>query len=174
MQFQTCTNCFICEYNRLHCGTSLTAARFQTHYGRWVAFDDSLSYQQLLPCVRQSPLLLCSICLVAVRQANQELATTLAPVLFDEAKQLLLASLLDFPQKIEFFQATLILSLWSTTIGQIPLSLDSWLLSGYALQHASANPIYTGFHLGEYRTPKAIQDIRAQFVRTHLCLAHLQ
>lgn len=153
---------------------SLTSLRFQIHYGRWVAFDDSLSTEQLLPHVRRSPLLLCSICLVAVRQANQQLATTLASVLFEEAKKLLLSSLLEFPQRLEFFQATLLLTLWSTTIGQVPLSLDSWLMSGYALQQSSANSLFTNFDLGDSHTPKGNDNLRAQFVRNHLCIAHLQ
>lgn len=168
------TICFVCEFNYPPTIMLLMLWRFQIHYGRWVAFDESLSTEELLPHVRRSPLLLCSICLVAVRQANHQLATTLAPILFKEAKSLLLPSLLEFPQRPEFFQATLILSLWSTTIGQVPLSLDSWLLTGYALQQASANPIFTDFHQSTAHTPRSRDVYMAQFVRNHLCIAHLQ
>lgn len=158
-----------CSLGRI--GT-LTFQRFRLHYGRWVAFDESMPTRELLVYTRQFPLLLCSICLVAVRQANQQLASTLAPVLFNEAKDLLLASLLVFPQRLEFFQASLILSLWSTTIGQVPLSLDSWLLSGYTLQQASANPAFAAVHSS---SPLGDRDqLRNQYIWTHLCLAHLQ
>lgn len=139
-----------------------------------MAFDESSSTEELLFRIRRSPLLLCSICLVAVRQADHGLATSLAPLLFEEAKRLLLTSLLEFPQKLEFFQATLLLSLWSTTIGQVPLSLDSWLLSGYALQHVSASPVFIDPNMGNSDASKIVNSIRAQFVRTHLCIAHLQ
>lgn len=166
--------CFVCEFNYSAMFTSLILYRFQAHYSRWVAFDESLSTEELLPHVRRSPLLLCSICLVAVRQANHQLAAALAPVLFNEAKSLLLPSLLEFPQRPEFFQATLILSLWSTTISQVPLSLDSWLLTGYALQQASANPIFADFHQSSSHTPRSRDIYTAQFVRNHLCIAHLQ
>lgn len=106
----------------------------------WVRFGEHLSPEALMIQVRKSPLLVCSICLIAVRHTTQDLATRLAPNLFREAKSLVATSLLTVPQSIEFFQAVLILSLWSTSIGQVPLSIDSWLLTGYALQQGLASP----------------------------------
>ncbi|KAJ5600594.1 hypothetical protein N7450_001661 [Penicillium hetheringtonii] len=107
---------------------------FRFHYGRWVRFSEDVATEVLLSQVRKSPLLLCSVFLIAVRHTTQGLADELAPSLFREAKNLISKALLVTPQPIEYFQATLILSLWSTTIGQQPLSIDSWLLTGYALQ----------------------------------------
>ncbi|KAJ3459684.1 hypothetical protein MRS44_015757 [Fusarium solani] len=114
------------------------------------------------------------IFLIAVRHTTQELADKLAPRLFEEAKRLVASSLLEVPQTIEFFQAALVLSLWSTTIGQVPLSIDSWLLTGYALQQALASPLFSELH----RTGSLSGPSRLQFdswcLWNHLCVAHLQ
>lgn len=100
------------------------------------------SPQPLVAEVRTSPLLLCACCLIAVRHTTQESASNIAPQLFQDVKAPLYSCLLDVPQSIEFFQAALILSMWSTTIGQTPLSIDSWLLSGFALQYSLASDIW--------------------------------
>ncbi|RAK71342.1 uncharacterized protein BO72DRAFT_490589 [Aspergillus fijiensis CBS 313.89] len=113
---------------------------FHTHYGRWVKFPEDLSTPALLSRIGGSSLLTCSVLLIAVRHTTPDLADRLAPQLFREAKRLVTSSLLMVPQTTPFFQAVLILSLWSTTIGQVPLSVDSWLLTGYALQQALISP----------------------------------
>lgn len=165
---------FVCKCERLERDSHFDVQRFRTHYGRWVIFDDTLTAEELLHEIRRSPLLLCSICLVAVRHTDQQLAMTLAPRLFEEAKNLLEKCLLVFPQPIEFFQASLILSLWSTTIGQVPLSLDSWLLSGSALQQAFSNPMFIDTSLIASNTPARKVPTTARCLLNHLCLAHLQ
>lgn len=108
-----------------HPAPRLIRGRFQEHYGRWVSFNPGSSSETILAEVRQSPLLLCACRLIAVRHTTQVSASTLAPRLFQEARTLLSAHLLDVPQSIEFFQAAVVLSMWSTTIGQTPLSIDS-------------------------------------------------
>ncbi|KAH7130981.1 hypothetical protein EDB81DRAFT_905749 [Dactylonectria macrodidyma] len=147
---------------------------FHVHYGRWVRFPEDTSTEALLLRVKKSPLLLCSIFLIAVRHTTQELADRLAPRLFDEAKRLITASLLEVPQTIEFFQAALILSLWSTTIGQVPLSIDSWLLTGYALQQALASPHFS--EVLRFGSVSATSQVRLDSwcLWNHLCVAHLQ
>ena len=153
---------------------SLIDARFRVHYGRWVKFNEYLSTEKLLLQVRKSPLLLCSICLIAVRHTTQDLAAKLAPSLFKEAKSLVASSLLTVPQSIEFFQATLILSLWSTTIGQVPLSIDSWLLTGYALQQALASSHFNEVLRPDPRPLTSRSHLDAWCIWNHLCVAHLQ
>ncbi|KAH8169459.1 hypothetical protein LIA77_10003 [Sarocladium implicatum] len=148
---------------------------FHTHYGRWVKFPDNMTPDTLLQRVRRSPLLICSILLIAVRHSTQELADRLAPKLFQEAKRLVASALLDVWQTIEHFQAALILSLWSTSIDQTPLSIDSWLLTGYALQQAVASPVFSDV----LRSPGTASSIKSGQLATwclwnHLCLAHLQ
>ncbi|KAF2682405.1 hypothetical protein K458DRAFT_307421, partial [Lentithecium fluviatile CBS 122367] len=147
-------------------------ALFHENYGRWVSFDPATPIMRLLENVRKSPLLLAACCLIAVRHTSQELASRLAPKLFKDAKTLLSLSMLNVPQPIEFFQTSLVLSLWSTTIGQIPLGIDSWLLSGLALQHSVASDLFT----------TATEDQRAHSdkevldhlcIWNHLCLVHL-
>jgi hypothetical protein len=146
---------------------------FQENYGRWVQFNPAASMTSLLEDVRTSPLLLCACCLIAVRHTTQSLASQLAPKLFREARTLLSAAMLVVPQPIEFFQASLVLSLWSTSIGQIPLTIDSWLLSGFALQHSIASPV---FSLGADTSPHTFgkRELDHLCLWNHLCLVHLQ
>lgn len=145
---------------------------FQQHYGRWVSFDPHVSTSTLLQHLRKSPLLLAACCLIAVRHTSQELAKHLAPTLLEESKSQLSHVLLVTPQPIEFFQAALVLSMWSTTIGQVPLSIDSWLLSSFALQHSITSRIC----LSEPSRPSQ-RMIRSELDRlcvwNHLCLVHL-
>lgn len=124
--------------------------------------------------VRQSPLLICSIFLIAVRHTTDQLADKLAPRLFEEAKRLLSTALLTVPQGIEFYQAIVILSLWSTTIGQVPLSVDSWMLTGYALQQAMASPFFLDAFHSSTAAPITKAHCDAWCLWTHLTLAHLQ
>jgi hypothetical protein len=146
---------------------------FQEHYGRWVSFSTLIPTAILLEDVRVSPLLLCACCLIAVRHTRQDLATQLAPILFKEAKTLLSVAMLSVPQPIEFFQASLVLSMWSTTIGQTPLTIDSWLLSGFALQHSIASGLFHSAGQAR-RTPQDKRGLDHLCVWNHLCLVHLQ
>ncbi|OAA76221.1 hypothetical protein LEL_05905 [Akanthomyces lecanii RCEF 1005] len=110
----------------------------------------------------------------AVRHTTQELADELAPRLFREAKSLVSKALLVVPQPVEHFQAILILSLWSTTIGQQPLSIDGWLLTGYALQQGFASACFPD--PGKLGPGQEIEQsyIDAWCLWNHLCVAHLQ
>lgn len=144
---------------------------FQEHYGRWVSFDSSTPTAIVLEDVRKSPLLLTAACLIAVRHTSQELVSRLAPVLFKEAKRLLSAVVLITPQPIEYFQASLILSMWSTTIARVPLTIDSWLVSGFAIQHSNAGALFKGPNNQATRMTKT--DLDRLCIWNHLCLVHL-
>ena len=136
-------------------------------------FDESLSTGQLFLQVARSPLLLCSICLIAVRHTTEELATALAPGLLKEAQSLISKALLTVADSVEFFQSCLILSLWSTTIGQVPLSMDGWLLTSYAIQQAQASPVFE--NVFDTTPAQLTRDILNRWrIWNHLCLAHLQ
>lgn len=145
---------------------------FHEHYGYWVSFDASAPIARLLEDVRKSPLLLTACCLIAVRHVSQELASRLAPKLFQDAKALLSQAMLSVPQPLEFFQASLVLSMWSTTIGQLPLGIDSWLLSGFALQHSIASGLFS-FARGTRSIALEQQDLDRLCIWNHLCLVHL-
>mgnify|MGYP003662463727 CR=1 FL=1 len=144
---------------------------FHEHYGRWVAFKD-IAVNDLLRDVRRSPLLLCACCLIAVRHTTEELASAVAPRMFEEAKSLFSKALLVVPQTFDFFQATVILSMWSTTIGQVLLSVDSWLSSGFALQHSLASDVFRPVKSRSAQMTR--QDLGSVAVWNNLCLTHLQ
>lgn len=96
----------------------------------------------------------------------------LAPILLSESRSQLSAALLTTPQPVEFLQAALLLSMWSTTIGRIPMSIDSWLLSSFALQHSTASDFSSS------STQQVIEgmgraDLDKLYVWNHLCLVHL-
>jgi hypothetical protein len=152
----------------------LIDTRFNDHYGRWVYFNTESSSRSLLAEVRKSPLLLCACCLIAIRHTSQEAASRLAPQFFKEASTLLSTALLIVPQSICFFQAALVLSQWSTTIAQIPLSIDSWLLSGFALQHCHPTNLFD--HIMTKNVPSSMTRIELDrwCIWNHLCLVHLQ
>jgi hypothetical protein len=154
-------------------GHRLTSCSFQVHYGRWILLSPHATASTLLGRLQNSPLLLCSIYLIAVRHTTQELAGTLAPKLFQEVRALLGSALLVTPQTEEFFQAVIVLSIWSTTVGQVPLSIDGWLITSYALQQALASPAFADIYRQANRQLDTVKANR-QHVWTHLCLAHLQ
>ena len=157
----------------LKSGPCTDECRFQTHYGRWILLSPGTPSGAKLSQIAQSPLLLCSIYLIAVRHTTQDLANTLAPKLFQEVRTLLASSLLVTPQTEEFFQAVIVLSLWSTTIGQVPLSIDGWLITSYALQQGLASPAFVET-AGQANRPSSSAKTSRQLLWVHLCLAHLQ
>ncbi|KAJ5936075.1 hypothetical protein N7454_005373 [Penicillium verhagenii] len=147
---------------------------FLEYYGRWILYDPEGDPVALLPRVKKSPLLFCACCLIAVRHTSEELAATLAPRLYECARSFVSSTILVAPQCIEFFQATLILCMWSTTVGQVPLSIDTWLLSGFALQHSQSSPLFAAV------TSQSLPSIKMDektldrcCLWNHLCLAHL-
>ncbi|OGM48020.1 hypothetical protein ABOM_002670 [Aspergillus bombycis] len=147
---------------------------FLEHYGRWVLFDPESDPKVLLGKVNRSPLLFSACCLIAVRHTTESLATTLAPKLYQSARSLVSTALLVSPQPIEFFQAAIVLSLWSTTVGQVPLSIDSWLLSGFALQHCQSSLLFDAVNTANAPTELTKTALDNWCIWNHLCLAHLQ
>jgi hypothetical protein len=95
--------------------------------------------------------------------------------LFKVAKSLFAEALLVTPQPIEFFQGALILSMWSTTIAKVPLNVDSWLLSGFALQHSNATALFNSSRLKNGVGCMGLTDsgLGRLCVWNHLCLVHL-
>jgi hypothetical protein len=153
---------------------SQIAASFLEHYGRWVAFDSTTSPEVLLHTIRQSPLLLCACCLIAVRHHSMEAAQNLAPLLFEKAKFLLSSALLLSSQGLEFFQAVIVLCMWSTTVGQNPLGIDSWLVSGFALQHCLSTKLFRSITGNSTPFSQSRQHLDRLRIYNHLVLVHLQ
>ncbi|KAI7247292.1 hypothetical protein KC352_g13804 [Hortaea werneckii] len=146
---------------------NMLLSTFKTRYGRWIGINESDDETWNMRTVRH-PLLFTASCLVATRHSSEYGPHPEADRLFFQAKDELSASLLRIQQPLAFFQAVLILSLWSTTAGQQPLSLDSWLITGYALQHSLASAVFQGLN---NRTANC--SFAAWSVRNHLCLSHL-
>ncbi|KAJ5375542.1 hypothetical protein N7517_007548 [Penicillium concentricum] len=147
---------------------------FLEYYGRWVLFDPECEPSELLRRVKKSSLLFCACSLIAVRHTSEDLAASLAPKLYEHARSLASTTLLVTPQPIEFFQATLILSMWSTTVGQVPLSIDSWLLSGFALQHSHSSPLFTAVTTQSHPPNRLDEETMGHcYLWNHLCLAHM-
>ncbi|CAI6332092.1 unnamed protein product [Periconia digitata] len=145
---------------------------FRESYGRWVAFDSSMPIQHLLQDARKSPILLVACCLIAVRNTSATQAARLAPGLCAHVKKLLSQAMLSVPQPIDFFQSVLVLSLWSTTVGKIPLGIDGWLLSGFALQHSMASSLFVSSSQ-ELRNGLEKTELDHLCIWNHICLAHL-
>ncbi|KAJ6016859.1 hypothetical protein N7451_000238 [Penicillium sp. IBT 35674x] len=147
---------------------------FVEYYGRWILYDPEGDPAALLPRVKRSPLLFCACCLIAVRHTSEQLAAGLAPKLYEYARSSVSSTLLVAPQSIEFFQAALILCMWSTTVGQVPLSIDSWLLSGFALQHSQSSPLFAAV-TSQSQPPIRMDEktLDRCCLWNHLCLAHL-
>lgn len=101
------------------------------------------------------------------------MATRLAQSLFQETKSLINATILNTPQPLEYFQATVILSFWSTTIAESPLSLDSWLISGFALQHSFASGFFKPSSGMSGGRPNNKEELDRLCIWNHLCLTHL-
>lgn len=144
-------------------------ALFQRHYGRWVGWNEAAPNSRSPNDIRD-PLLLCVCYLIAGRHTKTYQARARSEALSAEAKNLLGSRLLQTEQPYSFFQAALVLSLWSTTAGQSPLGLDAWSISGYALQQASVSELFN-----DRRTPEEHHSTypeRSQ-VHSHLQLAHL-
>ena len=146
---------------------------FALHYGRWVRIDENAGSESLLPAISKAPLLLCSILLIAVRHTSDDLARVAAPVLLGEAQTLLARSLLTIADDMAFFQAVLILSLWSTTVGQVPMSMDGWLMTSYAIHQALNHPLFEKLFTRTSQ-PLTAEELDAWCIWIHLILAHLQ
>lgn len=142
---------------------------FQRHYGRWIGWDESSPNPRSMDDVRD-PLLLCVCCLIAGRHTTIYQSRARSEALSSEAKSLLGSGLLQTVQPYSFFQAALILSLWSTTAGQSPLGLDAWSISGYALQQTTVSELFSGRRLAEAGGSASRETLQ---VLAHLQLAHL-
>lgn len=145
---------------------------FRQHYGRWLRWEEQGS-QSAESDIMKSPLLLCACYLIAVRHTTEEAANRIAPKLFECAKEYLATAVLNAPQPIEFFQASLILSMWSTTVGGKPYSIDSWLLTGFALQHTQSCNLFNHILNRNTFTTYSRSDLDLWCIWNHLCLVHL-
>jgi hypothetical protein len=111
--------------------------------------------------------------LIGVRHTSEDLARVAAPELLSEAQRHLAVSLMSVSEDIAFYQAVLVLSLWSTTVGQVPMTTDGWLLTTYAITHSLSNTTFNRL-LRNRLEPLTDTELDAFCIWNHLCLAHLQ
>jgi hypothetical protein len=142
---------------------------FQSHYGRWIRWEEGDGRIR----TTKSSALLCVCCLIAVRHTSTEAAARVTPQLFDFVRKNIGIALLSSPQPIEFFQTLLILSMWSTTVGGKPYSVDSWLLTGFALQHAQSSNLFNHVLNRISTETYSMRELDFWCIFNHLCLSHL-
>ncbi|GMG19506.1 unnamed protein product [[Candida] boidinii] len=116
---------------------------FRDRYGRWVSFPDSYSTAKLMIRIRyKCPLFLTVACTLALKFSDPFLKDNIYKLLIKVIKHDLDSSLLDFPYcnfygrggGLEFLQSLIILSIYGLCLSQDDLQIDSWYLSGIAIQ----------------------------------------
>lgn len=125
---------------------------------------------------RQSPLLLASVLLISIRH-TEGASEQQAAELLRETKKLLSSELLVVPQKLQFYQAIVILSLWSTSAGRMPMKIDSWALTSYALQQTLTINEFASLNdqdIDQHPSGASSDRYKYQCIWNHLVLAHLQ
>ncbi|KAG9708926.1 MFS general substrate transporter, partial [Aureobasidium melanogenum] len=142
---------------------------FQQHYGRWLSVAETNTPSTGLGTVRD-PLLLCAICLVASRHSLIQID---AIALFAEVRSLLGDNLQQPQRPLAFFQASLVLSLWSSAFGPPLTSPDAWLVTGMALQQGMVSDVIKDVAMGNIRDMKDAARLNLLYLWNHLCLSHL-
>jgi hypothetical protein len=97
----------------------------------------------------------------------------LSSILSAEAELLLASNVLQPQRPLTFFQATLVLSLWSSAVGQSPNGLDAWLMTGVAIQHGSISESVKDVATGKVQIIKEETQVDCLYLWNHLCLSHL-
>lgn len=137
---------------------------FQLYYARWIGLEET---ERITTESIRSPLLLCVCCLIV------DSTSPTAHDLFHEAKGMLGESSLHVQSSIEFFQAVIILALWSTSLGQRLLSIDSWMITGVALQQTEVSHAFKSITAVQVDGGHDMSRRHMLAVWNHLCLAHL-
>ncbi|CEJ94354.1 hypothetical protein VHEMI09892 [[Torrubiella] hemipterigena] len=148
---------------------------FIRNYGRWILVSQETNIESAMTAFRRSPLLLTSVLLIAIRHTEGQREQQ-AEKLLREVKKLLGLQLLIVPQNLEFYQAIIILSLWSTSAGRVPMKIDSWVLTSHALQQTLVTSEFAFLHGLDDQSYSGTSTNRYKYrcIWNHLVLAHLQ
>ncbi|THZ31009.1 hypothetical protein D6C91_00942 [Aureobasidium pullulans] len=147
-------------------------ALFQRHYGRWLSISETM-LSTLRSTDIKDALFLCAACSVAARHSLTDVNAGLSSILSAEAERLLASNVLQPQRPLTFFQATLVLSLWSSAVGQSPTGLDVWLMTGMAIQHGSISKSVKDVATGKIQVIKEETQVDCLYLWNHLCLSHL-
>jgi hypothetical protein len=141
---------------------------FVDHFGSWI----SISPEAGLPAnLRETqPLFFSAACLLASRFVSS-IPKSMIYGMYAQVRQLSASVLLNAPPlDYETLQALLLLSMWSPTV-QTPVPVDSWLLSGIALNHSILS-----FDFLENEGPMDLSEdaLRERRIWNGLCVTQLQ
>ncbi|VEU23372.1 DEKNAAC104572 [Brettanomyces naardenensis] len=110
---------------------------FRDRYGRWISFPDSFSSEKLLESIEERcPLLLTVACCLSVRYSAPALKQSCYLKLLKTIKLDLERTLLNPPLCLEYLQSIVILSIYGTSLSELPesdLCFDSWELSSFGI-----------------------------------------
>lgn len=149
-------------------GFRLTSGRFAEHWGLWISLSKNTRLSVKLR--ETQPLLFSAACLLASRFVPEVSKSTIHEM-YAQVRRLLASVLLNAPPLgYETLQALFLLSMWSPTV-QTAVPIDSWLLSGVALNHAILS---FDFIDGEGATDVNEDTFREMRIWNGLCVTQLQ
>lgn len=161
----------------------LLMSSFRDHYGAWCSFPVDQPIEELVESIRSKngSLLLTTACVLALRYTDRyhDLKVRVYKNLLYKLKSDLQLSLSYMPQTVEFLQAIVILSLYSSSFSSDIISLDAWYLSGIGIQQYITKNIQESLETAlDQRNRFDDEDSEANLftslrIWNHLCLVHL-
>ncbi|KAK5103300.1 hypothetical protein LTS08_002713 [Lithohypha guttulata] len=147
---------------------------FFQRIGPWIGITNWNAISEARDVRRISPLLFAAICLQGARLDPSFCNTVQHDQLYEHVRTLTGRELLICPLPLESVCALLILAIWSTSPKEKAEFIDSWLMSGYAVQQAKLSINFTSLlkHLNEGRADHV--DQRRLRLWNMICLCHLQ
>lgn len=147
---------------------------FFQRVGPWIGVSNWSAISEARDVRRISPLLFAAICLQGGRLDASFCNSTQHDQLYEHVRSLTGRELLISPLPIESVCALLILAIWSTSPKEKAEFIDSWLMSGYAVQQAKLSINFTSLlkNLNERRANHI--DQRKLRLWNIICLCHLQ
>lgn len=147
---------------------------FFQRVGPWIGVSNWTAISEARDVRRISPLLFAAICLQGARLDPSFCNTVQHDQLYEHVRTLTGRELLISPLPLESVCALLILAIWSTSPKEKAEFIDSWLMSGYAVQQAKLSINFTSLlkNLNEGRADHV--DQRRLRLWNMICLCHLQ
>ena len=147
---------------------------FFQRVGPWIGISSWNAISEARDVRRISPLLFAAICLQGGRLDATFCNTAQHDQLYEHVRTLTGKELLISPLPLESVCALLILAMWSTSPKEKAEFIDSWLMSGYAVQQAKLSINFTDLlkNLNEGRADHI--DQRRLRLWNMICLCHLQ
>lgn len=147
---------------------------FFERVGPWIGISNWSAISEARDVRRISPLLFAAICLQGGRLDATFCNSAQHDQLYEHVRTLTGRELLISPLPLESVCALLIVAVWSTSPKEKAEFIDSWLLSGYAVQQAKLSINFTALlkNLNEGRSDHV--DQRRLRLWNMICLCHLQ